>query len=78
MCEGVIKSKIRPQKLEGYYLCVDDDFKAVGVENTTDVHVEFIKLVDGLCWTHIPHNPIIQHKVIGWIEGGTVPLVVVG
>lgn len=62
---------------EGYDLCVNDDLQAVGVEHATDVHVELVKLVDGLSCAYIPQNAIIQYKVICWVEGGTVPLVVV-
>lgn len=47
------------------------------MKHATDIHVELIKLVDGLSCAHIPQHTIIQHKVICWVEGGTVPLVVV-
>lgn len=44
---------------EGYNFCVDYDLQPIGMENTTDGHVEFIKLVDGLCWSDIPEDTII-------------------
>lgn len=62
---------------EGYDLCVNDDLQTIGVEHTTDVHVELVKLVDGLSRAYIPQNAIIQNQVICWVEGGTVPLVAV-
>lgn len=45
---------------------------------SADVHVELVKLVDGLSCAYIPQHAIIQHQVICWVEGGTIPLVVVG
>lgn len=47
------------------------------MEHTTDVHVELIKLVDGLSRAYVPQNAIVQNQVICWVEGGTVPLVAV-
>lgn len=48
------------------------------MEHAADVHVELVKLVDGLSRAHIPQHAVIQHQVVCWVEGGTVPLVVVG
>lgn len=31
----------------GYDLSVDDDLQAVGMENSADVHVELVELMDG-------------------------------
>lgn len=47
------------------------------MEHATDVHVELVKLVDGLSRTHVPQHAVIQHQVIRGVEGGAVPLVVV-
>lgn len=63
---------------KGYNLCVDYDLQPIGMENTTDGHVEFVKLVDGLCRSDIPEDTIIQDKVISGVKGGTILLVVVG
>lgn len=73
-----INININLSKSEGYNFCVYDDLEAIGVEHPTDVHVEFVKLVDGLSRAHVPQHTIIQYQVIGRVEGGTVPLVVVG
>lgn len=64
-------------KIRGYNFRVDDDLEAVGVEHATDVHVELVKLVDGLSGAHIPQHAVVQDQVIGRVKGGTVPLVVV-
>lgn len=63
--------------MKGYNFCVDDDFKAVWMKHSTDVHVELVKLVDGLSRAHIPQHTVIQHQVVRWVEGGAVSLVVV-
>lgn len=47
------------------------------MKHTTDVHVELVKLVDGLSRTYIPQHTVIQYQVISGVEGGTVPFVVV-
>lgn len=59
-------------------LRVDDDLQAVGVEHTTDVHVELVKFVDGLSRAHVPQHAVVQNQVVCGVEGGAVPLVVVG
>ena len=48
------------------------------MEHAADVHVELVKLVDGLSRAHVPQHAVVQHQVICRVEGGTVPLVVVG
>lgn len=63
---------------EGYNFCVDDDLLAVGMKHPTDVHVELVKLVDGLSHAYVPQHAIVQDQVICWVEGGAVPLVIVG
>lgn len=63
---------------QGYNFCVYNDLQAIGMEHATDIHVELVELVDGLSCSHIPENAIIQYQVVCWVEGGTVPLVVVG
>lgn len=65
-------------QVEGYDLCVYNDLQAVGVEHAADVHVEFVELVDGLRHTHVPQHTVVQHQVVCGVEGGAVPLVVVG
>lgn len=62
----------------GYNFCVYDDLQAVGVENAADVHVELVKLVDGLSCAHVPQHAVVEHQVVRGVEGGAVPLVVVG
>lgn len=46
-------------KIQGYNFCVYDDFKAVGMEDSADIHVELVKLVDGLSRAHVPQHTII-------------------
>lgn len=48
------------------------------MEDATDVHVELVKLVDGLRGANIPQDPVIQDQVVCGVERGTVLLVVVG
>lgn len=48
------------------------------MEHAADVHIELVKLVDGLSRAHVPHDPVIQHQVVARVKGRTVPLVVVG
>lgn len=48
------------------------------MEHTADVHVELVELMDGPWAPHVPQHPVVQHQVVGGVEGGTVPLVVVG
>lgn len=48
------------------------------MEHAADVHVELVKLVDGLSRAHVPEDAVVQHQVVGGVEGGTVLLVVVG
>lgn len=48
------------------------------MENTADVHVELVKLMDGLRGADIPHDAVIQDQVIRGVKRGTVALVVVG
>lgn len=48
------------------------------MENATDVHVELVKLMDGLSRADVPHDAIVQDKVIRGVKRGTVALVVVG
>lgn len=67
-----------PGQAGGYDLGVDDDLQAVGVEHATDVHVELVELVDGLRRPHVPKHAVVEHQVVGGVEGGAVPLVVVG
>lgn len=66
------------QGRQGYNLCVDDDLKSIGMEDTTDVHVELIKLVYGLSRAHIPQHTVVQHQVIRGVKCRAVPLVIVG
>lgn len=47
------------------------------MEHAADVHVELVKLVDGLSRAHVPQHAVVQHQVICGVEGGTVPLVIV-
>lgn len=65
-------------KAQGYNFGVYDDLQAVGMKHTADVHVELVKLVDGLSRAHIPQHAVVQDQVVCGVEGGTVPLVVVG
>lgn len=48
------------------------------MENAADVHVELVKLVDGLRSAHVPKHAVVEHQVVRGVEGGAVPLVVVG
>ena len=48
------------------------------MEDAADVHVELVELVDGLGRAHVPEHAVVEHQVVGGVEGGTVPLVVVG
>lgn len=48
------------------------------MKNATDVHVELVKLMDGLSGADIPHDTVIQDQVIRGVKRGTVALVVVG
>lgn len=48
------------------------------MENAADVHVELVKLVDGLSCAHVPQHAVVENQVIRGVEGGAVPLVVVG
>lgn len=48
------------------------------MEHAADVHVELVKLVDGLRHAHVPQHAVVEHQVVGGVEGGAVPLVVVG
>lgn len=48
------------------------------MEHAADVHVELVKLVDGLSRAHIPQHAVVEHQVVRGVEGGAVPLVVVG
>lgn len=48
------------------------------MENAADVHVELVKLVDGLSCAHVPQHAVVEHQVVRGVEGGAVPLVVVG
>lgn len=48
------------------------------MENTTDVHVELVKLMDGLSRADVPHDAVVQDEVIRGVKRGTVALVVVG
>ena len=64
--------------IPGYDLGVDDDLQAVGMEHAADVHVELVELVDGPRAPDVPQHPVVQHQVVGGVEGGAVPLVVVG
>lgn len=48
------------------------------MEHSADVHVELVELVNGLRRAHVPQHAIIQDQVVGRVEGGAVPLVVVG
>lgn len=63
--------------IKGYNLCIYDDLQAVGVKHATDVHVELVKLVNGLSCAHIPEHAVIQHQVICWVKSSAVSLVVV-
>lgn len=47
------------------------------MENSADVHVKLVKLMDGPRCPHVPQHSVIQHQVISRTEGGAVPLVVV-
>lgn len=62
---------------EGYDFCVDDDLLAIGMKYSTDVHVELVKLVDGLRRAYVPQHSVVQNQVVRWVERGAVPLVVV-
>lgn len=65
-------------RVRGYNLSVYDDLKAVGMKNTTDVHVELVKLMDGMWHPDIPQHPIIKNQIVGGVKGGTVLLVIIG
>lgn len=47
------------------------------MENAADVHVELVKLVDGLSRAHVPQHAVVEHQVVRGVKGGAVPLVVV-
>lgn len=47
------------------------------MEHAADVHVELVKLVDGLSRAHVPQHTVVEHQVVRGVEGGAVPLVVV-
>ena len=48
------------------------------MEDAADVHVELVELVDGLGRADVPEHAVVEHQVVGGVEGGAVPLVVVG
>ena len=48
------------------------------MKHPTDVHVEFVKLVDRPRRAHVPHHPVVQDQVVAGVKGRAVPLVVVG
>lgn len=47
------------QGRKGYNLSINDDLQPVRMEDATDVHVELVELVDGLCRADIPQDTII-------------------
>lgn len=59
-CDGKQKTKTAGLLLshvsnsQGYNFCVYDDLQAIGMEHATDVHVELVKLVDGLSRAYVP------------------------
>lgn len=48
------------------------------MEDAANVHVELVKLVDGLGRAHVPQHAVVQHQVVRGVECGAVALVVVG
>lgn len=78
LCLNLTLTSRRADGFQGYDLGVDDDLQAVGVEDAADVHLELVELVDGLRRAHVPQHAVVQHQVVGGVEGGAVPLVVVG
>ena len=47
------------------------------MEETADLLLELIKLVDGLRRPDVPHHPVVQHQVIRGVKGRAVVGVVV-
>lgn len=62
---------------KGYNLSVYDDLQAIGVKHAADIHVELVKLVNGLSCAHIPKHSVVQHQVVCWVKSSAVFLVVV-
>ena len=48
------------------------------MKDAADVGVELVKLVKGLAAVHVPEDAVVEHQVVGRVEGGPVPGVVVG
>lgn len=48
------------------------------MKHAAHVHVELVKLMNGLRHSDIPQYSVVQHQVVRGVKCGTVPLVVVG
>lgn len=44
---------------KGYNFRVDDDFQTHRMKDSTDIVIEFVKLVDGFATAYIPQYPIV-------------------
>lgn len=48
------------------------------MEDSADIRVKLVELVNRLTAPHIPENPIVQDKIVRRVERGSVIAIVIG
>ena len=59
-------------------LAIDDNFEIVWMEYAGDVGIELVKFVNHFAASDVPQNSVVEDKIVGGVEGRSIPGVVVG
>ena len=58
-------------------LAIDDDFEIVWMEYAGDVGIELVKFVNHFAASDVPQNAVVEDKIVGGVESGLVPRVII-
>ena len=58
-------------------LAIDDDFEIVWMEYARDVGIELVKFVNHFAASDVPQNAVVEDKIVGGVESGLVPRVII-
>ena len=74
------KNESMQMRIQPYFghLAVDDNLQIVGVKDAGHVRIELVKLVNDFPAADVPQNPVVEDKIVGGVEGRSIPGVVVG
>ena len=58
-------------------LAIDDNFEIVGMKYARDVGIKLVKFVDHFAASDVPQNAVVEDKIVGGVESGLVPRVII-